>query len=218
MYHRVGAPLGPPITVALTVPTAVFAAQMRWLHRAGYQAITQEQLYAALELHGRLPRRPIVITFDDGYRDVLWNAAPVLYRLRMPATAYVITARASGRDPSFLTWPELRRLAADGFEIGSHTVHHVELTTVSPEAAWQELTASRRALERGLGRPVLWFSYPAGRFDHAVEQLVGKAGYLLAVTTRPGALQAQPLALHRYEVLDSTGVSGLKALLASKNR
>ena len=218
MYHRIGQiyPRDPAITDALTVATSVFAAQMHWLRRSGFHAITQAQLFAALEDGATLPRRPVLITFDDGYRDVLWNASPILAHLHMPATAYVITGRVGGRDPSFLTWPELQLLEQRGFDIGSHTVHHLELTLLPPPQAWYELRTSRIALERHLGHPVQWFAYPAGRENHAVAQLVHHAGYVLAVTTMPGDVQAanDPFRLHRLEILHNTGVRGLAALLA----
>jgi peptidoglycan/xylan/chitin deacetylase (PgdA/CDA1 family) len=135
----------------------------------------------------------------------------------MPATDYVITGRISGRDPSFLTWPELARLQRLGIEIGSHTVHHLELPYLSSRAALAELVDSRRALERHLDHPVQWFAYPGGAVDRAVVPLVRKAGYVLAVTTRPGTSQRAraPLELHRYDVLRTTTVAGLAALLRS---
>ncbi len=94
-------------------------------------------------------------------------------------------------------------------------MHHVELPGLTDPAALQELIQSRLALERHLHHPVQWFAYPAGRFDARTERLVGQAGYVLAVTTEPGSAQsaAAPFALHRYEVLDTTGVRGLAALL-----
>jgi len=184
MYHRIGPIVrsAPAITEALTVTPAVFDAQMRWLRGDGFHAITQLQLFDALEHGARLPPSPVLITFDDGYRDVLWNAAPLLHRLRMPATAYVITGRIDDGDPSFLSWP---------------------------------LEASRRALQRQLRTPVQWFAYPAGAADAAVAELVRRAGYVLAVTTRPGDVQsaAEPFLLHRDEILDTTGLHGLEALL-----
>jgi peptidoglycan/xylan/chitin deacetylase (PgdA/CDA1 family) len=217
MYHRIDRlrPSLPAITRSLTVTPADFAAQMRWLHAHGFHAITQQQLFAALEQGKRLPAKPVVITFDDGYRDVLANAAPVLKRLGMPATAYVITGRISGSDVSFLSWAQLKALEQNGVQIGSHTISHAELPRLTDPAALQELIQSRLALERHLGHPVQWFAYPAGRFDKRTEALVRQAGYVLAVTTEPGSAQRaqQPFALHRYEVLDTTGVRGLAALL-----
>ena len=217
MYHRVGQDVrgDPEITRALTVPTAVFAEEMAWLRRDGFQAITPLQLFDALELGTRLPHKPVLITFDDGYRDILWNAAPILRRLRMPATAFIISGRVSDGDPSFLTWSELRRLEARGFTIGSHTVHHLELTLLPPREAYAELVASRDSLESRLHRRVLWFAYPSGRTNAGVVRLVRKAGYLLAMTTRPGVVQRadEPFLLHRDPVYSWTGVRGLAALL-----
>jgi peptidoglycan/xylan/chitin deacetylase (PgdA/CDA1 family) len=217
MYHRVGAlpPGEPDITRDLTVAAPVFDAQMRWLHTAGFHAITAAQFYAALEQGRRLPPRPVLITFDDGYRDVLWNASPALERLHMPAVAFVITARVSDGDPSFLTWPQLQLLEQRGFTIGSHTVHHLELTLLPPREALAELVLSRRALQRHLHRPARFFAYPAGRVDAQVLPLLRRAGYLLAFTTAPGDVQraSEPFLLHRFEVLDTTGVAGLRALL-----
>ena len=217
MYHRIDVlrPTLPAITRSLTVDPGDFARQMRWLRAHGYHTVTQAQLFAALEHGARLPAKPILITFDDGYRDVLQNAAPVLRRLGMKATAYVITSRISNGDVSFLTWPQLRRLEQDGVEIGSHTVHHAELPGLTDPAALQELIQSRHALEAQLRHPVQWFAYPAGRFDTRSEALVRQAGYVLAVTTTSGRAQdaRQPFALHRYEVLDTTGVRGLASML-----
>src|SRR5262245_31245028 len=217
MYHRIDGikPSLPAITRSLTVSPADFAGQMAWLRAHRYHAITQSQLFAALEQGKKLPAKPVLITFDDGYRDVLKNAAPVLDRLGMPATAYVITSRISNGDVSFLSWAQLHALEESGVEIGSHTVHHSELTGLSDPTALQELIQSRRALEKHLGHPVQWFAYPAGKFDAHSEALVRQAGYVLAVTTEPGSAQSAraPFALHRYEVLDTTGVSGLASML-----
>ena len=217
MYHRIGR-IGPnlaPITQRLSVTPADFAAQMRWLRRNGFHAVSQAQAFDALERGAKLPSRPVMITFDDGYRGVWANALPVLMRLHMPATAYVITDRISNGDPSFLTWSELRALQANGVSVGSHTVTHSDLTTLDDTQALGELTNSRRALERHLGRRVQWFAYPAGAEDARIVGLTRRAGYVLAVTTQPGSVQsaADPLELRRYEVLDSTHVNGLASLL-----
>jgi peptidoglycan/xylan/chitin deacetylase (PgdA/CDA1 family) len=219
MYHRIDylRPTLPAITRRLTVDPGDFAAQMRWLEAHRYHTITQLQLFDALEHGAPLPPKPLMLTFDDGYRDVFGKAMPVMRRLHLHATAYVITGRIGGRDPSFLTWGMLSSLERNGVEIGSHTVHHLELPSLSDSQALEELLVSRHALEHHLGHPVQWFAYPAGAEDaHAVE-LVRRAGYVLAVTTQPGKVQSAqaPLELHRYEILDSTGVGGLAAILGS---
>ncbi len=176
MYHRIDylKPTLPSITRSLTVDPSDFAAQMRWLHGHGYHTITQLQLFNALERGVRLPARPVLLTFDDGYRDVFGKAMPVLRKLRMHATAYVITDRISGPDPSFLTWGMLAGLEKRGFDIGSHTVHHVELPNVAAATATAELVDSRLALEQHLGHPVQWLSYPAGRFDPPSRRSPGR--------------------------------------------
>lgn len=222
MYHRidVAGPSTPAITRRLTVSPSDFAAQMRWLARNGYRTVTQRQLFGALVCGLPLGPKPVMVTFDYGYRDVFFKASTTLLRLGMHATAYVITGRISGGDPSFLTWPLLRALERRGIEIGSHTVSHVDLTGVSEAAAVEELVSSRRSLEHALRHPVPWLAYPSGRFSPRVEALARRAGYVLAVTTQESSLQsaAAPLALSRLRILDSTGVRGLAAMLATAER
>lgn len=220
LYHLVSPerPQWPSITRRLDVTPAEFRAQMLWLVRHGFHATTQEHAYGALERGRHLPPRPVLITFDDGYRSVLTHAAPVLTRLHMPATAYVITGRVSGPDPSFLTWRDLRRLEQDGVEIGSHTVDHRPLTELSDATVVWELRASRRALERNLGRRVRWLAYPYGAFDARVVGLVNRVGYRLATTTIPTPAQdgRRPLELGRFEILDTTTLPQFAALLTGR--
>jgi peptidoglycan/xylan/chitin deacetylase (PgdA/CDA1 family) len=219
MYHRIDAhtPTLPEITHRLTVTPQTFARQIAWLHDHGYHAITQRELFDAL-VHGKhLDARPVLITFDDGYRDVFGQASEALARLGMHATAYVITGRISGRDPSFLTWSLLRNLERRGIEIGSHTVSHVDLTQLSDAVLSRELRESRGTLERGLGHPVQWLSYPFGRVDDRVAAAAREAGYVLAMTTAPGRTQHSgcALELRRLRILDSTTLDELEWMLTA---
>lgn len=218
-YHRIGAlpSVRTPSSNALTIEPRVFAAQMEWLATHGFHAITDRQLLRALDLGTSLPKRPVLITFDDGYADVLHNAEPVLHRLHWAATAFVITDRVGGPDPSFLTWRELRDLEHDGFTIGSHTVDHLNLTKLSPAQTWFELRRSRETLERHLGRPVHSFAYPYGAADRDVVGEARTAGYALAFTTRPGDAQSvgRRLLLHRYDIHRSVDLASFAALLHS---
>ena len=218
MYHRIDRPARglPDLTQRLTVAPRDFAAQMAWLSGHGYHAVTQQQVFAAVVRGRPLPARPVLVTFDDGYRDVLVHAVPVLARLHMPATAYVITDRTGNdtRGP-WLSWADLRRMERIGIDIGSHTINHRDLTAMPPARALDELVRSRLRLEARLHHPVQWFAYPFGAFNPRVEALTRRAGYVLAVTTQPGRAQnrSRPLALHRNEVLDTTGVPGVASFV-----
>jgi peptidoglycan/xylan/chitin deacetylase (PgdA/CDA1 family) len=220
MYHRIAREQAslPAITRRLTVDPAEFAREMEWLVSHHFEAITQGELFRALVDGRPLPPRPVVITFDDGYRNVLTHAAPVLNRLRMNATVYVISGRLTGAGRSFLTCRELRRLEQLGVEIGSHTVSHRDLRTLSAAEVDYELVASRRTLERCLAHPVQWLAYPYGGFNDRVLKQARRAGYVLAMTTVGGMEQqaVRSLELRRFGILDSTGVPRIAGLLASR--
>jgi peptidoglycan/xylan/chitin deacetylase (PgdA/CDA1 family) len=219
MYHRIDrvTPGLPSVTRGLTVTPRDFSRQMDWIKTHGYHTITQMQLWNALMRGRPLPAHPVLVTFDDAYRDVVTYAAPVLRRDGQHATAYVITDRLShGRLSPWMLWSQLPLLERDGFDIGSHTVSHADLVAVGPSQARFQLRASRFALERFLHHPAQWLAYPYGKVDATVEKLARDAGYVLAVTTQGGSRQRadEPFLLHRYEVGGSMGVSGLQALLA----
>ncbi len=218
MYHRVAdpAPIKSEGERRLNVSPQDFAKQMDWLAANGYRTITQSQLYDALATGAALPKRPVLLTFDDGYIDISKTVLPILRKRKMVATAYVITDRVTGSDRAFMKFKALRRIEAGGIEVGSHTVSHSDLTSLSESGLRNELAGSRRVLEKGLGHPVQWLCYPAGRFDSRVEAMARETGYVTAVTTEPGVSHSasRPYALSRVRISDSTGVSGLRAALA----
>ena len=222
MYHRIAVLAGdePAVTVDLTVNPGEFTLQMQWLQDNGYTSITQMQLYRALEEGKPLPDKPVMITFDDGYRGIATIAAPIMTRVEMVGTAYVITDRIANLKktaPTWMTWSQLRTLEQRGWDIGSHTVAHTEIPSMTPEAGLKTLRASRFALEKHLAHPVQWFCYPAGSVDPASVELVKQAGYVLATTTKSGDVHsaADPLQLSRIRISNSTGVRGLAAALSS---
>ena len=220
MYHRIAVLQGdePAVTQSLTVDPGEFRLQMQWLQEHGYTSITQLQLFKALEEGASLPEKPIMLTFDDGYRGIATIAAPIMKQAGFIGTAYVITDRIATnpkRAPTWLTWTQLRILEQRGWDIGSHTVSHTEIPHMSETAALRTLRASRFALERHLGHPVQWFCYPAGAVDAKSVDWVRKAGYVLATTTQEGDVHsaADPLRLSRVRVSNTTGVRGLAAVL-----
>ena len=135
-----------------------------------------------------MPERPVVISFDDGYRSHSTAAAPVLRTLGWPG---VLNLEINNVGPGGISLGRLRGLVRDGWEIGSHTVHHPNLTTLGPVALRTELVRSRAWIHRRLGVDAAFFCYPAGRFDAAVVAAVRAAGYHGATTELPGPATAR---------------------------
>jgi peptidoglycan/xylan/chitin deacetylase (PgdA/CDA1 family) len=126
----------------------------------------------------------VALTFDDGYQSAWDVARPVLQQRGLPATFFIISGRLGGKH---LTPLELRALAADGFEIGSHTVDHRRLTRLPADVAEVEMTQSKAELEAIIGEPVVDLAYPYGDYDAAVEARC-LAIYLTCRAFGPGAV------------------------------
>jgi peptidoglycan/xylan/chitin deacetylase (PgdA/CDA1 family) len=188
-----------------------FAAQMAGLRRAGYHAITLAAAVSAWRHGGPLPRRPVVLTFDDGYLSDYTHAAPVLRRLGWPG---VLNLALNNLRRGDITVPEVRRLIEWGWEIDSHTLTHPDLTTLAPAALRHELVGSRKAIQRRLGQPARFFCYPAGRYDATVVAAVRAAGYEAATTEDPGVAGAgRRFTLPRIRVSDADTGAALVARL-----
>lgn len=216
MYHYIRPMPGPndPVGQDLTVTPRRFAQQLAYLVSHGYHTITLEDLSLARAHKYALPRHPVVLTFDDGYEDFYTTAWPLLRRYYFRATIFVITGFV-GRH-NYLTWREIKQLDSTGMvEIGSHTVDHLDLTTLSLPAARYQLVQSRRELANKLRHPVDSFSYPGGKFNSQVVELVREAGYRSAVTTLYGwaTSQVDPLALPRVRIHGSTTLAEFAHLL-----
>ncbi|HVY96316.1 MAG TPA: polysaccharide deacetylase family protein [Solirubrobacterales bacterium] len=209
-YHVLGAaPEGAPYP-ELYVTRPDFHKQMDWLEEHGYQAVTLEQVQDAWYHGGTLPPKPVVLSFDDGYRPQYTYALP---ELRRHGWAGVLNLKAEGSD---LYESNVRAMIAAGWELASHTIHHSDLTTLGAAELKEELDGSRRMLQREYGVPVNNFCYPAGQFDSTVIAAVEAAGYTGATTEIPGyASRDKPYELARFEILGSSGVSGLAEDLAS---
>jgi len=171
----------------------VFRQQMCWLRAAGYQTMHLRDLprYSSPSGDGG---KKIVLTFDDGYRDFLTEAWPVMQQCGFSATIFLVTdriqqesRRLEGAD--YLTWQDLRELHDQGVSFGSHTVSHADLRSLGPEQIDYELGYSKEVIEQKLGVPVRSFSYPfpfPEEDDHFVRYLVDvlqNLGYQNAVST-----------------------------------
>jgi peptidoglycan/xylan/chitin deacetylase (PgdA/CDA1 family) len=196
MYHYIRPDPGPgdPIGQDLSVSPERFAQELAYLAEQGYTTVTMSQLADAWGGGQPLPTRPIVLTFDDGYRDFYTNAWPLLRQYSFSATIYVITGVID--TSNYLTQAMIRELDASGsIDFGSHTIRHPELATLAEADAEHEIVGSKIALEELLGHAVRTFAYPAGHYNDSALALVATAGYELAVTTEWG--YATPSMDHR---------------------
>jgi peptidoglycan/xylan/chitin deacetylase (PgdA/CDA1 family) len=203
-YHVIGQPPAGAPYPELYVSRSDFSGQVDWLDSHGYEAVTLEQVEAAWYHGGTLPPKPIVISFDDGYRPQFTFALP---QLRKHGWAGVLNLKAEGSD---LYHSNVEAMIRAGWELAAHTIHHLDLTELSPSQLREEVVGSRQILRHEYGVPVKDFCYPAGRFDQTVIAAVKAAGYLGATTEVPGyATRDNPYELPRFEILRSSGVSGL---------
>lgn len=187
MYHYIRPDPGPddPVGQGLSVSPELFDEQLAYLAEQGYSTITMAELADAWQGRRSLPSKPIVLTFDDGYRDFYTNAWPILQQYGFSATLYVFNAVID--QPDYLTREMILELDASGkIDIGSHTIHHPDLPGLSDADAQDEIIGSKRALEELLGHPVRTFCYPHGNYSERDVALVNAAGYALAVTTEWG--------------------------------
>src|SRR5947209_2756890 len=162
IYHHVKhlKPNEDAIERGLTILPAQFLTQMRKLLAAGFHTVTAARLIGSLRAGASLPTRPVVLTFDDGYADVFTNVYPVLLRLRLTATFFIVPGFL-GRS-RYLTWNQVLTMARHGMDIEAHTLTHPDLTTLSEAAIWREIWGSRHTLQQRLHRPVRVLAYPYG--------------------------------------------------------
>ena len=173
------------IRKSLNIPPYIFTRQIETLKNAGYTFITASELMDILDGKINLPKKPVLITFDDGYRDFYTDVFPILKKNNVKATAYIVSGFLD--KPNYmLTW-QLKQVARNGLiEIGAHTVHHYSLRGLDPELAKYEIEESKKELEKIIGIPVVSFAYPDGSFDDQAIKIVRDAGFKSAVTTMHG--------------------------------
>lgn len=203
-YHVLGAPPEGAPYPELYVGRTDFEKQMDWLEERGYEAVTLEQVQEAWYHSGKLPPKPIVISFDDGYRPQYTFALPTL---RKHGWAGVLNLKAEGSE---LYESNVKAMIAAGWELAAHTIHHLDLTELGPEELQEEVEGSRKILQKEFKVPVNNFCYPAGQFDETVIEAVEAAGYTGATTEISGfAEKDKPYELARLEILRESHVAGL---------
>ncbi len=220
MYHKVDRiPPGARYLRNYVLPDQ-FAAQLAALERWGYETISFTDWLAYRNGTTALPRRPIILTFDDGYRSTYEIAWTLLQRFGCVATVFLVSdliGRTNQWDRDEIQEPllgpaEIAAMRAGGIAFESHGKTHAALTSLAPDRALEELSASRDALARLLGAPVRVLCYPYGKQDASVRALARRAGYEAAVIARRrmNTARTDPFRLTRIRVDYRTTLAGLR--------
>jgi peptidoglycan/xylan/chitin deacetylase (PgdA/CDA1 family) len=221
LYHFIGRLPEDPFK--LSISPERFQEHMNYLKRRGLRGVSVRELHQAVVAGGG--RDLVGITFDDGYKDFLQVAVPVLEDLEFSATVFAVGGMLGGENSwehgwtprprlTLLDAADLREVSSRGMEVGSHSMSHVKLTNLGPEQLEEEVEGSRHLLSEVLDEEVQTFSYPYGGFDSAVLEAVRRAGYAYACATPPQVDQNQ-YALPRIPVADDDHLLRYAAKLAT---
>ena len=211
----------------MSVHPLAFRAQMEHLAASGRPVLPLAEAAARLRGEGpALPAGAVCLTFDDGYRDNLEFAAPVLEQMGFPATVFLLTGRMGAAATidryegccaydRALDWPGAEELGARGFELGGHGHTHRDLAGLAPDELREEIIGCREAFVRSHGGAPRLFCYPRGSESEAVRAVVADAGFEAAVTGYPGVNvpQTEPLRLRRTEVSGQDGLADFRLKL-----
>jgi len=215
MYHVIAAPPAGAAFPGLYVEPTEFAEQMQALERAGWHAVTLDQVEEYWRRGVALPAgRPIVISFDNGYNSQYTQALPVLRKLGWVGDENL---QLRGLPPSQggLGKAQIRGLLAAGWELDTQGISHADLITLDAEALRYQVAVARRTLQQRYHVPVDWFCYPSGHYDPTVVAAVKAAGFVGSTTVVPGWAHPSddPYRLHRLRVLGGTSAQALLSLL-----
>ena len=195
---------------SLTLPPAEFERELVYLKSRGFTSITMRDL--ALHLRGELdlPSKPVILTFDDGFMNDYQYALPLLKTYGFTGTFFIITGFVGKAE--YMTWDQVIDLERSGMEIGSHTITHPDLTTLTPAVRDQQLSMAKQTLEEKLGVQITSLSYPGGAYNAAVAAAASRAGYETAVTTHYGADHpaGKPMELSRVRIQGTDQLGSFK--------
>lgn len=178
------------IRKSLNIPPHVFEKQVQTLISGGFTLMKASDLGDALDGKTILPQKPIILTFDDGYRDFYTDVFPILKKYQVKATAYIIPGFINGPNSMYM-W-QLKEVVQSGLvDIGAHTQNHIYLKGLPLNQVQYEVAESKRVLEKELGVTTVSFAYPGGAFDKQAIEVVKNAGFKTAVTTVPGIEASQ---------------------------
>lgn len=205
MYHSISNYAGG--FAQLVVSPESFTSQMDYLVENDYTPITFYEIIEYIEGDRGLPLNPIIITFDDGYTDNFTNAFKILKERDMVAVIYPYIKKINTNNG--LSKRQFEKLIENEWEIGSHTVNHLDLTTLTKDSLNNEVRDSKQELEEMFDIKVISFCYPAGRYNEKVIKAVSQADYYFGLTTNYGKfkLDNNKLILSRIRINGSDSLS-----------
>jgi peptidoglycan/xylan/chitin deacetylase (PgdA/CDA1 family) len=191
MYHYISEVPDPAdkLRVELSVPPDHFRQQMQWLKDHGFSTITPDDLNDALTAGKKLPAKPILLTFDDGYIDAYTNAFPILKEFGFTGTFFVITSRANSNAPGYFNWDQAREMVQGGMYVQIHSASHYDMRNRNHDWLVAEIVAPTHDIESHTGVRPKYFCYPSGKYDNAVIKELRAAGYIGAFTTSDGTYE-----------------------------
>ncbi len=189
MYHHVEIPArgADDVRKDLSVAPAAFEEQLSYLKEQGYEGITLDDLALYLTVGKPLPPKPVILTFDDGYRDAYTHAFPLLQRYGFVGTFFVVTKPLDESNPDWLSWDQVKEMHAAGMVFEPHSYDHPDMRRRTVDFLTYEILASKQAVEARTGEPCRFFAYPSGRYDARVIQVLRSADFWGAVLTEQGA-------------------------------
>lgn len=201
MYHSIDNASHEPLN---NVTPQTFSRQMAVLRQQGCNVISIKEFAEGMQAGRRFAPKTVVITFDDGYDDNYTSAFPVLRAYGFPAALFLAPDHMETR--GYLTWDQIRQMAAGGITIGSHVMGETYLPSLQGEKLVWALEESKRQIEQKLALPVEYLSYPVGGFTQEAQTAARKAGYRAAFTTNRGFSRGVDIfALRRIRVKDTDG-------------
>ena len=205
-YHR----FGKKSKSRLSIPGPVFDQQMAYLKENGYRVIPLSDLIGFMQFRTDLPKKAVVITIDDGYRSVYDTAFPILKKYGFTATLFIYLDFI-GIPGSSVTWEQLKEMKSSGFEVGSHTLSHCNLTKkrkdesekVYIERVEKELVLSKQIIDKKLNQNTVAIAFPYGAYNQEILNICEKAGYKLGLSVKRGGnpFFANRLSLKRSQLL-----------------
>lgn len=191
-----------------TVTPSKLEEQLESIMEAGYHPITPDELlYALTTSTDRLPEKPVLVTFDDGYKEDYTLVFPILEKLEVKATYFIISESVALG--GYMKSAQVKEVSDSGWvTIGSHTRTHAALTHFGDGKRDSEIIGSKEDLEAMTGKPVNTIAYPYGDVSRQVESEVAKDGYDLGFAIGPGALHTSSTRyhLHRIQINQDTNV------------